>query len=42
MIKGAREQGVPEDYICNILEKIEDNGYNGEVEINLDLLIKKT
>ena len=41
MIKGAREQGVPEDYILNQLEKVEDNGYNGEVEVSLDLLHKK-
>lgn len=42
MIRGARENGVPEDYITNQLEKIEDNGYTGEVEVSLDLLLKKT
>ena len=40
MIRGARENGVPEDYIVNHLEKIVDNGYNGEVQVNLDLLRK--
>lgn len=40
MIRGARENGVPEDYIVNHLEKIVDNGYNGEVEISLDLMKK--
>ena len=40
MIMGARENGVPEDYIKNHLETIEDNGYNGEVQVKMDLLKK--
>lgn len=40
MIKGAKENGVPEDYIKNNLENIEDNGYNGEVQVKMDLLQK--
>lgn len=39
MIRGARENGVPDDYI-RYLEAIEDNGYEGEVQVSLDLLKK--
>jgi len=39
MIRGARENGVPDDYI-RYLEAIEDNGYDGEVQVSLDLLKK--
>lgn len=38
MIRGARKNGVPEDYVKNHLETIEDNGYDGDVEVSLDLL----
>lgn len=41
MITGAKENGLPEEYISNTLESIVDNGYNGEVQVKLDLL-KKT
>ena len=37
MVKGARENGVPEDYIKNELITIIDNGYNGDVEVSLEL-----
>ena len=40
MIQGAKENGVPDDYIKNCLEAIEDNGYTGEVQVKLDLLKK--
>ncbi|KAK4021026.1 hypothetical protein OUZ56_002960 [Daphnia magna] len=40
MIKGAKENGVPEHYVKNNLETIEDNGYNGEVQVKMDLLQK--
>lgn len=40
MIKGARENGIPEYYIKNTLETIVDNGYDGEVEVKLDLMYK--
>ncbi len=40
MIRGARENGVPDEYIKNCLEAIVDNGYDGQVEIQMDLLKK--
>ena len=40
MITGAKENGLPDNYIENVLMKIEDNGYNGSVEVQLDLLKK--
>ena len=40
MIRGARENGVPAEYIKNYLEAIVDNGYDGQVEIQMDLLKK--
>ncbi len=40
MIRGAKENGIPEEYIQNTLETIVDNGYSGEVEVKLDLLQK--
>ena len=40
MIRGAKENGIPDEYIKNTLETIVDNGYNGEVEVKLDLLEK--
>lgn len=40
MIQGARQNQVPEEYITNTLEAIIDNGYDGEVQVSLDLLKK--
>jgi len=40
MIRGAREHGLPERYIIDCLEAIVDNGFDGEVEVQLDLLKK--
>ena len=40
MVRGAIENGVPKDYIMNELHAIIDNGYDGEVEVQLDLLKK--
>ncbi|XP_057371487.1 gamma-glutamylcyclotransferase-like isoform X1 [Daphnia carinata] len=40
MIRGAKENGIPDHYIKNNLETIEDNGYNGEVQVKMDLLQK--
>ena len=37
MVQGARENGVPEDYINNELMTIIDNGYDGNVEVRLNL-----
>ncbi|XP_076035822.1 gamma-glutamylcyclotransferase-like isoform X2 [Oratosquilla oratoria] len=39
ILTGARENGLPEEYIKK-LESIEDNGYNGEVDVQLNLLDK--
>ncbi|XP_068226953.1 gamma-glutamylcyclotransferase-like [Palaemon carinicauda] len=36
IIRGAKENGLPEDYI-KYLEGIEDNGYNGKVDVKLNL-----
>ncbi|KAG0717928.1 Gamma-glutamylcyclotransferase [Chionoecetes opilio] len=36
IIRGAKENGLPKDYI-RFLENIEHNGYNGSVEIDLQL-----
>lgn len=37
MIRGAGENGVPADYITNYLERIVDNGYDGELNTSADL-----
>lgn len=37
MICGAKENGVPENYIQSVLMQIEDNGYSGEVHVKLAL-----
>ncbi|XP_066942374.1 gamma-glutamylcyclotransferase-like isoform X1 [Macrobrachium rosenbergii] len=36
IVRGAKENGLPEDYV-KFLEGIEHNGYNGEVDVKLDL-----
>jgi gamma-glutamylcyclotransferase len=36
IIRGAKEHNLPSEYI-NFLENIPDNGYEGEVEVNLPL-----
>jgi len=41
MVRGARENGVPEDYINNELITIIDNGYDGDVEVKLELEKRK-
>ncbi|CAL4101429.1 unnamed protein product [Meganyctiphanes norvegica] len=41
ILKGARENGLPEEYI-KYLESIEHNGYSGEVNVNLDLSLVKS
>ncbi|KAK3850637.1 hypothetical protein Pcinc_042670 [Petrolisthes cinctipes] len=41
IINGARENGLPEDYI-KFLESIEHNKYSGKVELNLDLATQPT
>ena len=38
ILRGARENNLPKDYIENYLETILDNGYDGQVEDTLDLL----
>ena len=37
LIQGARENHVPDYYIKDHLETIEDNGYTGPVNIRLDV-----
>ena len=34
ILRGAKESGLPEEYI-NKLKQIEDNGYNGEISVNV-------
>lgn len=36
IIQGAKEHSLPPDYIA-YLSKIPDNGYNGEVDVNIPL-----
>ena len=36
IIEGAKENGLPEHYI-KMLNEIEDNGYDGKVEVQLPL-----
>ncbi|KAK7068199.1 hypothetical protein SK128_021967 [Halocaridina rubra] len=36
ILNGAKENGLPEEYI-KFLENIEHNGYDGKVDVNLDL-----
>ena len=39
IVKGATENGLPAEYIKK-LETIEDNGYDGEVDVKLPLHLK--
>ena len=39
IVQGARENGLPADYIKK-LESIEDNGYDGDVDVKLPLHLK--
>jgi len=36
IIQGAKEHGLPEEYV-KFLEAIPDNGYNGDVDVNIPL-----
>lgn len=38
ILRGAKENSLPQDYIENHLETIVDNGYDGNVQDTLDLL----
>jgi hypothetical protein len=35
MLKGARENNLPQDYV-NFIESIVDNGYTGEIDLNIE------
>ena len=37
IIRGAMENKLPDDYIDK-LKNIEDNGYNGNIDVNLSLI----
>ena len=39
IVEGAKENGLPAHYIKK-LEDIEDNGYNGKVDVQLPLHLK--
>jgi hypothetical protein len=39
IIRGAKEHNLPDEYIA-YLENIPDNGYNGEVDVNLPLTVQ--
>lgn len=38
IISGAKEHGLPAEYV-KMLEEVPDNGYNGDVEVNIPLTL---